>query len=141
MPRNLAPDIEQMRADTIYQIEIGADCIRLAFQSPGELTFAEYERAARAVEQWDAAGRPPDDVPAPIVSGAAYSDITHEAAANEIRDTATGFDVVLDAIRDVRLSHKRQAQHAASTTELSQIRRSAVAAYAQIRADYAGLAG
>tara|TARA_B100002049_G_scaffold235326_2_gene219447 strand:- start:331 stop:756 length:426 start_codon:yes stop_codon:yes gene_type:complete len=141
MPRNLAPDIEQMRSDVLRKIDEQAGSTRSFFVSPGALVDAEYMQAQRAVERWRTAGEPEDDVPDEIVSGAEYGDLTYAEAADEIEQTARQFDAVLAAIRRVRLTHKRAAREAQTSTALAQARRSAVAAYAQIRDDYAALAG
>jgi len=132
MPRNLAPDIEQHRADVLAYIDQQAGVTRAAFVSPGALIEDEYRQALRAVEQWRDAGSPAHDTPDEIVSGAEYSGITPEQAAQEIETTAAQFDAVLAAIRQVRLSHKAAVKAATTAAEIAQARIGTDAAYAQI---------
>lgn len=101
------------RARQLTAIDTAAGAARLRYVSAGQLIEEEYRQAKFAVQTWRAAGSPADDVPPEIVSGAEYSDITNEAAAVEIEQTAARWEGVLSAIRDLRLGGKAAVKAAA----------------------------
>lgn len=104
---------DQRRARQLTRIDIAAGAARLRYVSAGHLIEEEYRQAKFAVEAWRAAGSPADAVPPEIVSGAEYSNITHEQAAVEIEQTAEQWEGVLSAIRGLRLGGKAAVRAAA----------------------------
>ena len=90
-----------------YRIDAAAGRARARFVSPGALVAEEYRAARDAAQRWRDAGSPADDVPDEVVSGADYSDISHEQAAAEIEQTADAYETGLAAIRAARLAGKK----------------------------------
>lgn len=107
------PDYAELRERALTRIDTAAGKARLRYVSAGQLIEEEYRQALHAVQAWRDAGSPADAVPAEIISGAEYSDITHEQAAVEIEQTATAWEGVLSAIRDLRLGGKAAVKAAA----------------------------
>lgn len=101
------------RARQLTAIDTAAGAARLRYVSAGQLIEEEYRQALAAVQAWRAGGSPADAVPPEVVSGAEYSDITHEEAAVEIEQTAVAWEGVLSAIRDLRLGGKAAVREAA----------------------------
>lgn len=107
--------VNERRSRAMRNIDEEAGAARLRYVSAGQLIEEEYRQALIAVREWRTAGSPADVVPPEIVSGAAYSGITNEAAAVEIEQTAVRWEDVLSAIRDLRLGGKAAVKLAADT--------------------------
>lgn len=111
-PEPPEPTPAELREFELNRIDYAAGLARLRYVSAGQLIEEEYRQAKFAVEAWRAAGSPADEVPAEIISGAEYSNITHEEAAVEIEQTSTQWEGILAQIRDLRLNGKRAVRNA-----------------------------
>lgn len=117
----IPPEPADLRRERqLNRIDTTAGQARLRYVSAGQLIEEEYRQAKFAVQAWRAAGNPADAVPPEIISGAEYSNITHEQAAVEIEQTAEKWEGVLSAIRDLRLGGKA-AVKAASDGEIESV--------------------
>jgi len=103
---NPLPFINTRRNNAKTAIDNAAGEARQRFVSNGSLIDMEYKLAQEQTQAWRAAGSPADDVPLAVSDWAAAAGITDEQAAADIEATATAWENVLLAVRQIRLSGK-----------------------------------
>ena len=120
--------LDQVKGEECERIDRAAGIARSRFVSPGALIEEEYRQARASVERWRLAGSSATDIPPEIQSGADYSGISPEEAAQEIERTATGYATAMAYIREVRLAGKRAVQLAETPSAVAQARARTIAA-------------
>lgn len=100
------PVITDRRDAAKTEIDAAAGDARQRFVSTGTLIDMEYKLAQEQTKAWRDAGSPAEDVPDAITSWAAAAGMTDEQAAADIEATATAWEQVLIAVRQIRLAGK-----------------------------------
>ncbi|MBE0505903.1 MAG: hypothetical protein IBX50_04175 [Marinospirillum sp.] len=106
MPGRTSDDVKQLKTKAKTAIDVAAGEARASFVSAGQLVEEEYRLAHRAAAAWIEAGRNSSSVPKEIQDWADASGMTASEAADDIIETASGWDMVLRSIRGIRLAGK-----------------------------------
>ncbi|RKR02588.1 hypothetical protein C7446_2306 [Kushneria sinocarnis] len=125
---------ETRRASAIARIDTRAGAVRAAYASDGILVDAEYQQALTAAQNWDAAGRPADDVPDDVQAWADATGNDAGWAADDIISTAEAWSHALSQIRRVRLTGKEAIRAAADDADFDALAQQYIDQLEQIEA-------